>query len=346
MHINELDLNLLRIFDAVYRQRSVSRAAEALALSQPAVSQGLTRLRLVLKDALFTRAGRGVAPTPTADALAQAVQQALQLVGQALHDAERFDPAATRRTFHLHMSDIGESEFLPDLMRRVRRLAPGARIETRQLEYGQIENALDTGKIDLAFGYLPGVEKTRSQRLFMERYVVIARADHPVLTQRPSRQTLARLEYVVVRQHSETARLLDRLALNDNIRLSTPHFMVTPAIVSATDLAVVLPMRIAVKFAKSAALRIAQPRWGLSDFGVDLHWSNRAHDDPANRWLRQLAIELFREGGSNNSAADQSTSKKRITTSAGRRSPVPRNTRSIIQPSAGALVSNRGAQRK
>jgi DNA-binding transcriptional LysR family regulator len=343
MHINELDLNLLRIFDAVYRQRSVSRAAEALALSQPAVSQGLTRLRLVLKDALFTRAGHGVAPTPTADALAQAVQQALALVGQALHDAERFDPAATRRTFHLHMSDIGESEFLPDLMRQVRRLAPGARIETRQLEYGQIENALDTGKIDLAFGYLPGVEKTRSQRLFMERYVVIGRADHPVLTERPSRSTLAQLEYVVVRQHSETMRLLDRLALNDNIRLSTPHFMVTPAIVGATDLAVVLPMRIAVKFAKSGALRIAQPRWGQGEFGIDLHWSNRAHQDPANRWLRQLAIELFREGAA---AADQSTSKKRISTSAGRRSPVPRNTRSIIQASAGALVSKRGAQRK
>jgi DNA-binding transcriptional LysR family regulator len=172
---------------------------------------------------------------------------------------------------------------------------------------------------------------------------VIGRADHPVLTERPSRSTLAQLEYVVVRQHSETMRLLDRLALNDNIRLSTPHFMVTPAIVGATDLAVVLPMRIAVKFAKSGALRIAQPRWGQGEFGIDLHWSNRAHQDPANRWLRQLAIELFREGGA---AADQSTSKKRITTSAGRRSPVPRNTRSIIQASAGALVSKRGAQRK
>jgi DNA-binding transcriptional LysR family regulator len=177
----------------------------------------------------------------------------------------------------------------------------------------------------------------------MERYVVIARADHPVLTDRPSRKTLAQLEYVVVRQHSETLRLLDRLALNDNIRLSTPHFMVTPAIVGATDLAVVLPMRIAVKFARSGQLRIAQPRWGLSEFGIDLHWSYRARHDPANRWLRELAIELFREGGAGN---DQSTSKKRITTSAGRRSPVPRNTRSISQPSAGALVSNRGAQRK
>jgi len=343
MHIQDLDLNLLRIFDAVHRQRSVSRAAEALGLSQPAVSQGLTRLRLALKDALFIRAGQGVAPTPTADTLAHAVQQALSLVSQALHDATHFDPASARRTFHLHMSDIGESEFLPGLMRQVRRLAPGARIETRQLEYGQIENALDTGKIDLAFGYLPGVEKTQQQRLLIERYVVLARADHPVLTERPSRGTLAQLEYVVVRQHSETMRLLDRLALNDNIRLSTPHFMVTPAIVGATDLAVVLPMRIAVKFAQRGPLRIAQPRWGQGEFGIDLHWSNRAHNDPANRWLRQLAIELFREGGAAN---DQSTSKKRITTSAGRRSPEPRNTRSIIQANAGALVSNRGTQRK
>jgi len=138
-------------------------------------------------------------------------------------------------------------------------------------------------------------------------------------------------------------RLLDRLALNDNIRLSTPHFMVTPAIVGATDLVVVLPMRIAVKFARSGALRIAQPRWGQGEFGIDLHWSNRAHQEPANRWLRQLAIDLFRESGA---AGDQSTSKKRISTSAGRRSPVPRNTRSIIQASAGALVSNRGTQRK
>lgn len=345
MHINELDLNLLRIFDAVHRQRSVSRAAEALALSQPAVSQGLTRLRLVLKDALFTRAGRGVAPTPAADALAQAVQQALALVGQALHEAEHFDPARTRRTFHLHMSDIGESEFLPDLMRRVRELAPFARLETRQLEYAQIENALDTGKIDLAFGYLPGVEKTRSQRLFLERYVVIVRADHPTLTERPTLRALEQIDYVVVRQHTETAKLLDRLALNDNIRLSTPHFMVTPAIVGATDLAVVLPMRIARKFAQSARLRIVQPRWGLPEFGIDLHWSNRAHNDPANRWLRQLAIELFREPGAAPADA-QSTSKNRITTSAGRRSPVPRKTRSIIQASAGALASKRGAQRK
>jgi DNA-binding transcriptional LysR family regulator len=285
MHIKDLDLNLLRIFDAVYRQRSVSRAAEALALSQPAVSQGLTRLRVVMKDA----------PTANADALAHAVQQALHLVSEALHHAGRFDAASARRTFRIHMSDIGESEFLPGLMHEVRRLSPNVRIETRQLPYAQIENALDTGQIDAAFGYLPGVEHTRQQRLFLERYVVLARADHPALTERPSLRCLAQLDYVVVSQHTETSRLLDKMHLQDRVRLSTPHFMVIPAIVSETDLAVLLPKRIAIKFAKAGRFRVAQPRWGLADFGVGLHWSHRAENDPANQWLRQLAIGLFRE---------------------------------------------------
>lgn len=302
MHINDLDLNLLRIFDAVYRQRSVSRAAETLALSQPAVSQGLARLRRAMKDALFTRAGRGVAPTANADALAHAVQQALQLVSHALQGAERFDAASERRTFRIHMSDIGESEFLPALMREVRRLAPQVRIETQQLQYAEIENALDNGRIDAALGYLPGVEHTRQHKLFMERYVVLARADHPLLTERPTLRSLAQLDYVVVSQHTETVRLLDTMQLQPRIRLSTPHFMVIPAIVGQTDLAVVLPMRIATKFAQAGQFRIAQPRWGLSEFAIGVHWSYRMQNDPANQWLRQLAITLFREPAAHGAA--------------------------------------------
>jgi len=295
VHIRDLDLNLLRIFDAIYRERSVSRAAEALGLSQPAVSQGLGRLRRVMKDALFTRVAGGVAPTADADTLARTVQQALQLVHQALQDADHFDPASARRTFRIHMSDLGEAEFLPALMHRVRRLAPGLRIETQQLEYGHIENALDGARIDMAFGYLPGIEKTRSQRLFAERYVVMARADHPHLPPRPTRAQLGRLDYVVVRHHTETARLLDRLGLDDRVRLSIPHFMVIPAILGETDLAVVLPQRPAIKFAQDGRFVIAHPRWGLHDFTVALHWSERMHRDPGNQWLRRLAIELFHE---------------------------------------------------
>ena len=295
MHIRDLDLNLLRVFDAVYRQRSVSRAAEAIGLSQPAVSQALARLRLLLEDALFVRVAGGVLPTAAADALAHSVQQAMMLIEQGLHASASFDPATARRNFRIHMSDIGEAEFLPGLMRRIRSEAPAIRIETHQLDYAEIEDALDSGKIDAAFGYLPGVEKTAQQRLFMERYVVLARADHPLLTARPSQAVLARLDYVVVRHHTETAKVLERLSLSAKVRLSIPHFMVIPAIVGATDLAVVLPLRIARKFAAGGRCRIARPRWAIGEIPIALHWSRRSHGDPGVRWLRQLAIDLFRE---------------------------------------------------
>jgi DNA-binding transcriptional LysR family regulator len=246
-----------------------------------------------------------VSPTVTADALAPAVRQALALVSDALQSAESFDPLVADRMFRIHMSDIGESEFLPALMGEVRRLAPHVCIETQQLEYAQVQNALDTGKIDLAFGYLPGVDQTRHQKLFMERYVVLARADHPVLTDRPSLRNLAHLDYVVVHQHTETSRLLDKMNLRHRIRLSTPHFMVIPAIVSETDLAVLLPLRIASKFAAAGRFRVAHPRWGVPEFVVGLHWSQRVQGDAANRWLRDLAVGLFREPASPVSVASR-----------------------------------------
>ncbi|RYY81048.1 MAG: LysR family transcriptional regulator, partial [Comamonadaceae bacterium] len=127
MHLKDLDLNLLRLFDAVYRCASVSRAAEQLDLTQPAASQGLTRLRTLLHDPLFVRASGGVAPTPKARRLAAPVRSALVLLEQALNESAAFDPLRSGRTFRIHMSDIGEARFLPELMAALRTLAPGVR---------------------------------------------------------------------------------------------------------------------------------------------------------------------------------------------------------------------------
>src|SRR5688572_1055572 len=108
MHIKDVDLNLLRLFDAVYRTRNVSRAAELLDLTQPAASQGLTRLRALIHDPLFMRAAGGVQPTPKAQRLAVPVREALATLEQALGETAGFDPALSVRSFQLHMSDIGE----------------------------------------------------------------------------------------------------------------------------------------------------------------------------------------------------------------------------------------------
>ena len=124
MNIKDLDLNLLRLFDAVWRTRSVSLAAQQLGMSQPAASQGLARLRTMLGDALFERSGSGVRPTPRADRLAQGVQIALGTIEEALNASQVFDPLRSKRVLRVHLSDIGEARFLPELVLTLQRAIP------------------------------------------------------------------------------------------------------------------------------------------------------------------------------------------------------------------------------
>ncbi|MBC7468310.1 MAG: LysR family transcriptional regulator [Ramlibacter sp.] len=298
MQLKDVDLNLLRLFDAVYRQRSVSRAAESLELTQPAASHGLTRLRLLIKDPLFVRAPGGVRPTPRADRLAQAVRSALGTLEEALNESAEFDPQRSSRTFRIHMSDIGEGRFLPDLMVLLREQAPGVRVETMPLPRDDVTEALDSGRIDFAFGFLPTVKETQRSQLLKDRYIVMLRKGHPFTRLRRSGkallEALGQLEFVAVRTHADTLRILQLLNLEDRLRLTTEHFMVLPAIVKATDLAVVMPRNIAQGFAAEAGYAIVEPPFPLRDFAVSLHWSKRFEADPGNRWLRQAIVGLYR----------------------------------------------------
>ncbi len=298
MHLNDIDLNLLRLFDAVYRLRSVSRAAESLDLTQPAASHGLTRLRLLIEDPLFVRAPGGVKPTPRADRLAQAVRLALGTLEEALNESAQFDPQRSRKTFRIHMSDIGEGRFLPDLMVVLREQAPGVRVETMPLPREQITEALDSGRIDFAFGFLPTVKETQRVQLLKDRYIVLLRAGHPFTRLRRRGKALLDalklLEFVAVRTHADTLRILQLLNLEDRLRLTTEHFMVLPAIVRATDLAVVMPSNIAQGFAQAGGYAIVEPPFPLRDFAVSLHWSKRFESDPGNRWLRHAIVTLYR----------------------------------------------------
>jgi DNA-binding transcriptional LysR family regulator len=302
MHIKDVDLNLLRLFDAVYRTRNVSRAAELMDQTQPTASQGLTRLRLLIKDPLFVRAGGGVQPTPKADRLADAVRSALATLEQALNESALFEPLTSRKVFRIHMSDIGEARFLPELMVAMRQLAPGVRIETSPVPRGDLAHALDSGRIDFAFGFLPTVKDTQRVRLLKDRYIVLLRKGHPFTLRRRSGQAqldaLRQLEFVAVRTHSDTLRILELMQLQDRLRLTTEHFMVLPSIVKETDLAVVMPRNIARIFAADSGYSIIEPPFPLRDFEVSLHWSKRFESDPGNGWMRETIQKLFRKAGS------------------------------------------------
>jgi DNA-binding transcriptional LysR family regulator len=292
VHIRDLDLNLLHVFQAVHTARSVSRAAESLGLSQPAVSHALTRLRLQLHDPLFVRAPGGVAPTPRADQLARQVAAAMQLLDVAMHESERFDAARSRRRFTLHMSDIGADEFLPLLMADISAQAPGVRLEAVQLAPEAIAPALDEGRLDLAFGYLPALMGTEQATLLSERYVVLLRRGHPLARRLRDRSALEQLDFIVVRSHTEPAKALQLLGLESRIRLALPHFMVVPSILAATDLAVVMPLRPAQRFAQRHALQVVEPDLGLPPFPVSIHWTWRHAHDAGHRWLRERALAM------------------------------------------------------
>jgi DNA-binding transcriptional LysR family regulator len=299
MHINDLDLNLLRLFDAVYRARNVSRAAEMLETTQPAASHGLTRLRLLIKDPLFVRAPGGVQPTPKADRLADAVRSALGTLAEALNESAQFDPLQSRKAFRIQMSDIGEGRFLPAMMAMLREHAPGVRLETMPLPRDAVTEALDSGRTDFALGFLPMVKDTQQAQLFKDRYIVLLRKGHPFTRRRRTGKALLDdlrlLEFVAVRTHTDTLRILQLLNLEDRVRLTTEHFMVLPSIVKDTDLAVVMPHNIARGFAEEAGYAIVEPALPLRHFAVSLHWSKRFESDPANHWMRGAIAQLFRQ---------------------------------------------------
>jgi DNA-binding transcriptional LysR family regulator len=181
----------------------------------------------------------------------------------------------------------------------LRKLAPGVRIETSPLPGSGIAAALDSGRIDFAFGFLPTVKDTQRVQLLKDRYIVLLREGHPFIKRRRSGQALLddlrQLEFVAVRTHSDTLRILQLLQIEDRLRLTTEHFMVLPSIVKATDLAVVMPRNIAKIFAADGGYAIIEPPFPLRDFTVSLHWIKRFEADPANRWLRGLIEKLFRE---------------------------------------------------
>lgn len=297
MNINEIDLNLLRLFDAVYRLRSVSRAAQALGLSQPAASQGITRLRLQVRDALFVRAPGGVRPTPRADRLALAVQTAIASIEEALNEGERFDPSRSHMTLRLHLSDIGEARFLPELMATLHREAAHVRVQSMPLPHNEIPGALDSGVIDFAIGFLPLGGATRSVDLLSDGYALLLRAGHPLLQGNDHRgfgiDKLKRIEYVAVRSHSETLRILQELGLQDRLRLASSHFLALPAIVKTTDLGVLMPREIARGFATAGGYAVVDAKLPRSEFTVSLLWSRRFESDPVNRWARDLLLRLF-----------------------------------------------------
>jgi len=300
MNMTDLDLNLLRAFDAIATEGSVTVAGERIGLSQPAMSNALARLRQLFDDPLFVRTPRGMRPTPFAQQLAQPVREALRLIQTALRQHAGFDPRSSGNTFRFYMSDIGEMVFLPGLLERVKRDAPGVKIEVVRIPIKDVHTALEAGELDLAVGFLPGLTTgMRQQPLFREHYVCMLRADHPVIGAEISAKQFREAAHVLVSYVGTGHQVIEETfiaeGLNERIAVRVPHFLVVPMILARTDLIVAVPSRVAAVFAQLGNFKVLKLPLRMPSFEVRLHWHERFHQDPANRWLRQLMAELYAE---------------------------------------------------
>ena len=298
MNVRDLDLNLLRVFDAVLRERGVTPAATRLGLTQPAVSNALARLRALFGDALFVRTPAGMDATPFARGVAEPVRQALALLESALAHGPGFEPASSTRAFRFYMSDLGQVEFLPPLVERVQRAAPGVRLEAVAADLEHIGDALGTGALDLAVGFLPSLGPPVARRaLFRDPYVCLMRAGHPAGAKKLTMKRFAEAAHVLVTYrgggHRVIEEALERSGVARRIALRVPHFTVVPMVLARTDLILTLPARVARVYERQGGFKSLPPPVAMPPAEVAVHWHERFEADPGNRWLRDQVIELF-----------------------------------------------------
>ncbi|QCP52018.1 LysR family transcriptional regulator [Trinickia violacea] len=297
---NKIDLNLLRVFEAILEERSLTRAGQRLGLSQPAISYALGRLRSSFDDPLFVRATEGMLPTPTAEQLALPIGRAIASIREALRHGEQFDPATSVREFRLSMSDIGEQVFLPPLCEQLQQIAPLIRLEAGQVPVTDVEERLRLGQLDFAIGNLPALKQsTKYAVLFHEAYVCMTRKRPGLPARKLSRDKFLELLHVAVASSESSHRTIDdslrAAGLHRRVALRVPHFTVIPQILERTDWMVTLPLRVAQLFNQSERFVVYPLPVAIPEVEVTVHWHETFDSDEGSRWFRELIIRTLRD---------------------------------------------------
>lgn len=299
VHTSHIDLNLLVLFHAVFSERSASKAAGRLGLTQSGVSHALRKLRDLFQDDLFVRAGGALLPTPRAEALHEAVRDVIETVERRILPVASFDPATTRREFVIAMSDMGEVVALPALMEAFKSQAPGCTLRSMRLANAEIEDALETGRIHLGLGnvYEP---KTNiyQQTLYLHDYAVLAWLDHPRLKR--GGLTLERYlheAHLVVEtgsdEHLRTTGLGPR-GIRRKASVTVGGLLSVPWLLPGTELLATVPTHLARVAAQHYALRSFVLPFDVPAYAIKTYWHPRSHSDVGHRWFRELVYEIMR----------------------------------------------------
>jgi len=307
MNFLTLDLNLLRVFDAVMVEQNLTRAADKLAMTQPAVSNALKRLRYSLNDELLIRTAYGVKPTPRAEILWPAIRQALSNLEAAIAPSS-FDVSKADVTFRLAMADATAALWMPILVRSIERDAPGVNARMVPLTTREPRPMLIRGDIDIAVGFFPGVvaqmvggqgagrSPIRHERLYSGHYVCVMRKNHPLAVGELSLDTYCNANHLLVsfsgRAHGLVDEALLHLGRERRILLTVNQFFTGGKVVANSDLITVLPRHLIHSTGMADSLVWKELPFELPEVHVDMLWHERDGRNPAHKWLRDNLISM------------------------------------------------------
>lgn len=314
MELSDIDLNQLVLFQQLMVERRVSKVAENLGLTQPAVSNTLAKLRRQFGDDLFVRTPTGMMPTPFAEQLAEPVGYALGMIHSGLNQHSRFDPVSVKRSFAIGMTDIGEIVFLPELVERLRHDAPGVSLSTVRITATTLRDDMEAGKVDLAIGPLPQLKAGFFQRrLFRQRYVCLFRKGHALERKRLSLTDFKAAEHLVIVSagtgHGKVDELIRRAGVERTVRLTIPHFVSLGHLLKRTDMVATVTERLAESLVEPFDLTFLPHPVDLPEIAINVFWHAKMHRSPAHQWLRGVVFDLFGDG----KAANPPLSKARTT---------------------------------
>jgi DNA-binding transcriptional LysR family regulator len=298
---SDLSLRELRVLHALLQQRSITRTAQSMETTQPAISKMLRRLRAQFSDPLFVRNGQAMAPTAKALDIADRLRLLLAAADGLRSAATTFDRAGSDRMFSLLLTDVGMIRFLPPLIARVATIAPNISVRAVPLDARQFEHRLETGEADLAFGAFPKAPRhLRRQRLYFDGYSSVLRKRHPRASKSQSRPGFLAERHILVTgsetghaAHRTAHRALSSAIAPANVMLRVPSFVAGAVVAAETDGIATLPTNLARRLAGPLGLvafetPIALPRIEIAQF-----WHERYHRDPGHKWLRHVTFELF-----------------------------------------------------
>lgn len=302
--LRNIDLNLLLVFEVLYRVRNTTRAAEQLHLTQPAVSNALKRLRDQFDDVLFVKTSTGMEPTPRADGIAKLLDEGFASIRLAVQAGQAFDPKIAARTFRLYLSDTGQAVFVPGLAARLRNEAPGIRLVTLDVPLDVAQQMMKIGQIDLAIGMFAGLHADFiQQKLFDETYALLVRKKHPRIGAKISVDQFFEADHVIYTptagSHARFEAALNVLSAKSGkerkVALQLAHSFGIDQIVASSDLIACVPSRVAGALAGRDGVRALPLPFNIAPVDISQFWHERSHRDDGHQWLRSLLYEMFHD---------------------------------------------------